>query len=67
MLWPELIPQQDMLDLTVSVTKVGDFPAARGGFGEVWKCIHQTNRGPTDVRLQFFSVNIGELEFCRSQ
>jgi len=37
-------------DLTASITKTGEFPVARGGFGEVWKCIYQTHGGPTDVR-----------------
>jgi hypothetical protein len=41
-------------DLTTSITKVGDYPVTRGGFGEVWKCIYQTDQGPTDVRFTFF-------------
>ena len=41
-------------DLTTLITKVGDHPVARGGFGDVWKCIYQTDQGPIDVRLHFF-------------
>jgi hypothetical protein len=33
------------------ITKVGDYPVARGGFGEIWKCIYQTDRGPINVRF----------------
>jgi len=62
------VPAEAILqDLTGLITKVGDFAVARGGFGEVWKCIYQTNLGPTDVRLHFFSVHFAELEFRRSQ
>ncbi|OAX34500.1 WD40 repeat-like protein [Rhizopogon vinicolor AM-OR11-026] len=39
-------------DLTASITKVENFPVADCGFGEVWKCIHQTDHGPTDVAVK---------------
>ena len=51
-------------DLTALITKVGDFPVARGGFGEVWKCIYQTDLGPTDVRLHFFLCISAGLNFA---
>jgi hypothetical protein len=33
------------------ITRVGSYAIARGGFGEIWKCIYQTDRGPINVRL----------------
>ena len=39
-------------DLVGSITKVGNYPVARGGFGEIWKCTHETDLGPILVRLR---------------
>jgi hypothetical protein len=44
-------PEAKLQDLMMSITKIGDHPVARGGFGEIWKCIYQTDRGPINVRL----------------
>ena len=33
------------------ITKIGNYAVARGGFGEIWKCIYKTDRGPINVRL----------------
>ena len=41
-------------DLVTFITKVGKYPVARGGFGEIWKCIYQMDRGPIDVRFQYY-------------
>ncbi|OAX30611.1 kinase-like protein, partial [Rhizopogon vinicolor AM-OR11-026] len=53
-------------NLTASITKVGNFPVARGGFGEVWKCIHHTDHGPTDVAVKalliYASDQLGDSE-----
>ncbi|OAX34441.1 kinase-like protein [Rhizopogon vinicolor AM-OR11-026] len=53
-------------DLTPLITKVGNFPIARGGFGEVWKCIHQTDHGPTNVAVKvlliYASGQLGDSE-----
>jgi len=38
-------------DLMPFITKVGNYPVARGGFGEIWKCIYETDRGPINVCL----------------
>jgi len=38
-------------DLTNYITKIHDHPVARGGFGEIWKCIHTTDQGPVTVRF----------------
>ncbi|OJA16900.1 hypothetical protein AZE42_10016 [Rhizopogon vesiculosus] len=40
-------------DLVGSITKVGNYPVARGGFGEIWKCTHETDQGTIMVRLWF--------------
>jgi hypothetical protein len=49
-------------DLTEYISKTGKFPDARGGFGEVWKCICQTDEGPIDVCLQCFSIHLCEFD-----
>ncbi|KAG2141990.1 kinase-like domain-containing protein [Suillus cothurnatus] len=41
-------------DLTGSITKTGDYPVARGGFGEIWKCTYETDRGQIAVRAMLF-------------
>jgi len=44
-------------DLIGSITKVGNYPVARGGFGEIWKCTHETDLGTIMVRLWFCSLS----------
>jgi hypothetical protein len=39
-------------DLTQYITKVGDYAVARGGFGEIWRCIYSTDQGLVPVRFQ---------------
>ncbi|KAG2030107.1 kinase-like domain-containing protein [Suillus americanus] len=39
-------------DLTPDIKKSGEYPIARGGFGEIWKCIYRTNKGPVDVAVK---------------
>ena len=36
-------------DLAKYITKIHDYPTARGGFGEIWKCMHITDQGPVTV------------------
>jgi serine/threonine protein kinase len=43
-------------DLTGSITKTGDYPVARGGFGEIWKCTYETDRGPIAVAVKSLLV-----------
>lgn len=31
------------------ITKTGNYPVARGGFGEIWKCIYKTDQGDTQM------------------
>ena len=56
--------EANLQDLTGLITKVGDFAVARGGFGEIWKCIYQTDLGPIDVRLQFCLCISASLNFA---
>jgi hypothetical protein len=48
-------------DLTGSITKTGDYPVARGGFGEIWKCTYQTDRGRIAVRAILFLLTCAKL------
>ncbi|KAG1779930.1 kinase-like domain-containing protein [Suillus placidus] len=43
-------------DLTESITKTGNYPVARGGFGEIWKCTYRTERGPIAVAVKSLLV-----------
>ncbi|OAX35360.1 kinase-like protein [Rhizopogon vinicolor AM-OR11-026] len=43
-------------DLTKLITKAGDYAVARGGFGDIWKCIYQTDQGPIDVAVKSLLV-----------
>jgi hypothetical protein len=45
-------PEAMLRDLTEYITKTGEFADARGGFGEIWKCILQVDQGPINVCLQ---------------
>ncbi|OAX41300.1 kinase-like protein [Rhizopogon vinicolor AM-OR11-026] len=45
-------PEAMLKDLIGSITKVEDYPVARGGFGEIWKCIHETDLGPVLVAVK---------------
>jgi hypothetical protein len=39
-------------DLTNYINKIGNYPVASGGFGDIWKCIYKTDRRLIEVRLQ---------------
>ncbi|OAX35105.1 kinase-like protein [Rhizopogon vinicolor AM-OR11-026] len=43
-------------DLIGSITKVGNYPVACGGFGEIWKCTHGTDLGPIMVAVKSLRV-----------
>ncbi|KAJ8593174.1 kinase-like protein, partial [Rhizopogon salebrosus TDB-379] len=59
-------PEPTLQDLTTFITKVGDYPVARGGFGEIWKCIYQTDGGPINVAVKslliYTSDEVGGME-----
>jgi hypothetical protein len=41
-------------DLSKYITKDGDYPVARGGFGEIWKCTFRNHCSSVKVRLPSF-------------
>lgn len=45
-------PEANLQDLTKHITKDEEYPAARGGFGEVWKCTYHMDQGQVKVRLR---------------
>ncbi|KAG2341993.1 kinase-like protein [Suillus weaverae] len=49
---PEVILQ----NLTEYVTKDEDYPSARGGFGEIWKCTCRIDRSPIKVAVKALQV-----------
>jgi len=48
-------------DLSEYITKVGDYPVARGGFGEIWKCLYQTPGGSVKARLHSISMQLSKV------
>jgi hypothetical protein len=50
---PDDLPTEATLqDLSKQITKDGDYPVARGGFGEIWKCTLHIDRRSVNVCLQ---------------
>jgi hypothetical protein len=49
---PLVAPEGMLRDLTEYISKTREFPDARGAFGDIWKCIFQTDQGPIYVCLQ---------------
>jgi len=47
-------PEVTLQDLTKHITKIGNYPNTRGGFGDIWKCLYRTDQGTTNVCLQYF-------------
>ncbi|KAG1797209.1 kinase-like domain-containing protein [Suillus subaureus] len=43
-------------DLSIYITKDGEYPVARGGFGEVWKCTYHIDRGSVKVAVKALQV-----------
>ncbi|KAG1797210.1 kinase-like domain-containing protein [Suillus subaureus] len=43
-------------DLSKCIAKNGDYPVARGGFGEIWKCTLYINRRPAKVAVKALLV-----------
>ncbi|KAG1752440.1 kinase-like domain-containing protein [Suillus paluster] len=43
-------------DLSRYITKDEDYPVARGGFGEIWKCTYIINRRPVKVAVKSLQV-----------
>jgi hypothetical protein len=55
-----LLPETTtLIDLSKYIKKEGDYPVARGGFGEIWKCTYHTDRRSEKVGLQCcFSISL---------
>jgi len=52
------VPPEEMLqDLTNYINKVENYPVARSGFGEIWKCIYKTDRRLIEVAVKSLLVN----------
>jgi hypothetical protein len=49
-------------DLTNHITKDEEYPAARGGFGEIWKCTYRSERGLVKVRLRCLFCHMSYLQ-----
>ncbi|KAG1782857.1 hypothetical protein EV702DRAFT_1058653 [Suillus placidus] len=49
-------PEATLPNLTGYVTKDDDYPAARGGFGEIWKCTYLNDRRPIKVAVKALQV-----------
>ncbi|KAG2349256.1 kinase-like protein [Suillus weaverae] len=52
---PDDSPLEEMLDLSKYITKDEEYPIARGGFGEIWKCTYH-NRRPAKVAVKSLHV-----------
>ncbi|KAG2341783.1 kinase-like protein [Suillus weaverae] len=54
---PDDLPPEAMLkDLSNDITKDGDYPIARGGFGEIWKCTYHIDRTSIKVAVKALQV-----------
>ncbi|KAG2116774.1 kinase-like domain-containing protein [Suillus clintonianus] len=49
-------PDARLQNLTAYITKDGDYPVARGGFGEIWKCTYSINRTSIKVAVKALQV-----------
>ncbi|KAG1794680.1 kinase-like domain-containing protein [Suillus plorans] len=47
-------------DLSKYITKEGDYPVARGGFGEIWKCTLHIDRSSVKVAVKALQVYAGD-------
>jgi len=57
------VPPEEMVqDLTAYISKDHDSAVARGGFGEIWKCIYHADWGQVNVRLQMLSISTRQVD-----
>lgn len=52
----DLPPKATLQDLSKYITKDEDYPVARGGFGEIWKCTYDIDRKPIKVAVKSLQV-----------
>ncbi|KAG2073654.1 kinase-like protein [Suillus decipiens] len=53
---PDNPSPETLRDLLKYITKDGDYPVTRGGFGEIWKCTFHTNRSSVKVAVKALQV-----------
>ncbi|KAG2036658.1 kinase-like domain-containing protein [Suillus americanus] len=51
-----LPPEATLQDLSKYIIKDGDYPVARGGFGEIWKCTFQVDHSSVKVAVKALQV-----------
>ncbi|KAG2143615.1 kinase-like domain-containing protein [Suillus clintonianus] len=49
-------PEARLQNLTEYITKDGDYPVARGGFGEIWKCTYHNDQTSIKVAVKALQV-----------
>ncbi|KAG2343706.1 kinase-like protein [Suillus weaverae] len=52
----DLPPETKLKDLSKYITKDGDYPITRGGFGEIWKCTFRIKRRSVKVAVKALHV-----------
>ncbi|KAG1857439.1 kinase-like domain-containing protein [Suillus subluteus] len=52
----DLPPEAVLQNLTGYITKDEDYPTARGGFGEIWKCTYHIDRRSVKVAVKAFQA-----------
>ncbi|KAG2128968.1 kinase-like domain-containing protein [Suillus clintonianus] len=52
----DLPPEARLRNLTGYITKDGDYPVARGGFGEIWKCTYHNDQRLIKVAVKALHV-----------
>ncbi|KAG2068972.1 kinase-like protein [Suillus decipiens] len=53
-------PEAILHDLSRYIIKDGDYPVARGGFGEIWKCTFRKDRSSVKVAVKALHVCAGD-------
>ncbi|KAG1893441.1 kinase-like domain-containing protein [Suillus fuscotomentosus] len=56
----DLPPELMLQDLTGYIIKDEEYPVARGGFGEIWKCTFNIDRRPTKVAVKALQVYVAD-------
>jgi hypothetical protein len=56
---PLVAPEATLRDLTEYIRKTGEFPIARGAFGDIWKCTFQVDQEPNN-----FVCNVLSTHWC---
>ncbi|KAG2035022.1 kinase-like domain-containing protein [Suillus americanus] len=57
---PDNLLETTLQDLSKYITKDNDYPVARGGFGEIWKCTFHINRTSVKVAVKALQVYVAD-------